>query len=254
MSVKSIILGSASVAALVLASNASAADVARHHYTPAVVSKKAVVPFSWEGLYVGAQAGYSTSALHSTAKGDKKAADNDIEATWGKPVGINGGVYAGYNIDLGSNLIAGLDADINLSRLKKSIDNKDDKTTSIFKEKYNGSVRGRLGYNLGRALPYVAGGFSFANIQAGYGLTDGKFADDKKSSPKSKVASGWNIGGGVDYLLSDNLVLRADYRYETIKNPSRTDYDAHDKKIITEDMKDVNLRSNNFRVGVAYKF
>lgn len=251
MSVKSIILGSASVAALVLASNASAADVPHHHVSSIVVSRKAP-SFSWEGLYAGAQVGYSASSLHYTGKGDKEAVNSDLENTFGKPSGINGGLYAGYNIDLGSNLVAGLDADINLSRLKKSVEVTEGKNdiTNLFKEKYNGAVRARLGYNLGRALPYIAGGLSYASLESATELKDGKLSNNK--TPKYKVASGWNLGAGVDYLLADNLVLRADYRFQDIKEPAVSH--AEGEKVVTKDRKDISLRSNNFRVGVAYKF
>lgn len=250
MSVKSIILSSASVAALVFASNASAADVPHRHISSAIIAKKGPQVFSWEGLYAGAQLGYESAVLKYTGKkGDKDDINSAIEDTFGKPSGVNGGLYAGYNIDLGSNIVAGLDGDINISAVKKEITN-DDNTTNIAKSRFNGAVRARLGYSLGRVLPYVAGGLSFADCQSARGLKDGELAKGKK--PSYKVASGWNLGAGVDYAFSDNLVVRADYRYQDLKNPAESS--LNNSKVVTKDSKDINLRSNNFRVGVAYKF
>lgn len=252
MSVKSIILSSASVAALVFASNASAADVPHRHISSVISSKKGPAAFSWEGLYAGAQLGYESSYLRYTGKkGDKDDINTGLDNTFGKPAGVSGGLYAGYNIDLGSNIVAGLDGDINLNAVKKETTVEgDENKTNIAKSRFDGAVRARLGYSLGRILPYVAGGLSFADCQSAEGLTDGELAKGKK--PAYKVASGWNLGAGVDYAVSDNLVLRADYRYQDLKNPAESF--LKDNKVVTKDSKDISLRSNNFRVGVAYKF
>ena len=270
MSVKTFILSSASVAALAFASSASAADIAHHHMSSTRVSIHRPAAFSWEGLYAGVQLGHESNEIKATKAKDDNTSKDDyqklIDKSWAKPSGVNGGIYAGYNVDLGNNLVAGVDGNVDLSKVKSSQKLTSPDHYNEIKEKYNGAIRARLGYNLGRVLPYVAGGFSFADAAVSEGLakSDGDFTIGKqgKTTPqkiKYKVESGWNLGGGVDYAMSDNLILRADYRYRVINDPTvstqvhGTDADKTDS-VNTKTYKNVDVKSNSFRVGVAYKF
>lgn len=273
MSVKTFILSSASVAALAFASSASAADIAHHHMSSTRVSIHRPAAFSWEGLYAGVQLGHESNEIKATKANGNTSKDDyqkDIDKSWAKPSGVNGGIYAGYNVDLGNNLVAGVDGNVDLSKVKSSqkltATNPASEHYNEIKEKYNGAIRARLGYNLGRVLPYVAGGFSFADAAVSENLakSDGEFNIGKKDhyTPqkiKYKVESGWNLGGGVDYAMSDNLILRADYRYRVINDPTVStqvhgnDADKTDS-VDTKTYKNVDVKSNSFRVGVAYKF
>ncbi|WP_208442595.1 outer membrane protein, partial [Bartonella raoultii] len=51
------------------------------------------------------------------------------------------------------------------------------------------------------------------------------------------------LGAGVDFAMTDNVLLRAEYRY--------SDYG---KKKYFKDTAELQYRTNDFRVGVAYKF
>ncbi|MDD9330735.1 MAG: outer membrane beta-barrel protein, partial [Bartonella sp.] len=68
-----------------------------------------------------------------------------------------------------------------------------------------------------------------------------------KSSPVSlddkKILVGYRVGAGVDFAMTDNVMLRAEYHYSDFG-----------KKKFYRDQFEVNYKSNNFRVGVAYKF
>lgn len=59
--------------------------------------------------------------------------------------------------------------------------------------------------------------------------------------------TGWNIGGGVDYSVTDNLILRAEYRYTDFG--SKTFHD-----LWYEDEAKIKLKTNDIRLGIAYKF
>ncbi|WP_375677310.1 outer membrane protein [Bartonella sp. AS69XJJH] len=143
----------------------------------------------------------------------------------------------------------------------------DDKVTEThsYKEKWSGATRVRIGFAaVDRIMPYVAGGIAYAQVQgiqsvAGKGkrdkveqkadggenppikknvdLTGGAWADD------TKTMVGFTIGGGVDFAMTDNVLLRAEYRYSDFG-----------KKKFANDTREFNYKTNDFRVGVAYKF
>ncbi|UNF37316.1 porin family protein [Bartonella krasnovii] len=146
---------------------------------------------------------------------------------------------------------------------------KDDQVTEThsYKEKWSGATRVRIGFAaVDRIMPYVAGGIAYAQVQgiqsvAGKGerakveqkadggeelpevnkqtidLTGGTWADD------TKTMVGFTIGGGVDFAMTDNVLLRAEYRYSDFG-----------KKKFANDTREFNYKTNDFRVGVAYKF
>ncbi|PIT70815.1 outer membrane protein [Bartonella tribocorum] len=137
--------------------------------------------------------------------------------------------------------------------------------THNYKEKWSGATRVRIGFAaVDRIMPYVAGGIAYAQVQgtqsvAGKGkrakveqkaegvenpgnkqtidLTGGTWADD------TKTMVGFTIGGGVDFAMTDNVLLRAEYRYSDFG-----------KKKFANDTREFNYKTNDFRVGVAYKF
>ncbi|WP_330168681.1 outer membrane protein [Bartonella grahamii] len=284
-----------SVAALISASAAQAADVAiPHEVAPAVV---AAPSFSWTGFYLGGQVGNFSSKTKITALGaDKELFKKDNTPS---PSGFMGGIYAGSNVDLGNGLILGVETDavwadreeskkareltlteqeatdFNTALKKAKVELKGqqlfqtgDKATEThsYKEKWSGATRVRIGFAaVDRIMPYVAGGIAYAQVQgiqsvAGKGkrtveqetrgddtppvenkqtvdLTGGAWADE------TKTMVGFTIGGGVDFAMTDNVLLRAEYRYSDFG-----------KKKFANDTREFNYKTNDFRVGVAYKF
>ena len=249
MKIKSLILGSASVAALVLASNASAADIVAHHRHHIAVKPVVAAPFSWNGFYAGAEVGFTKTQRHIGK--DNSEQQKDIDAKYGTPEGVIGGIYGGVNVDLGSNIIAGIDADANISSAKVDMAGVKGYHDAYYHNIAEGAVRARVGYAIDRFLPYVAGGVSVADIRAvERAAKGGKDRSDKDL--KSYINYGWNVGAGVDYALSNNLILRADYRFNVLPNAKIVD-PADDSKSV-EIGKGNQFRSNNVRVGIAYKF
>lgn len=209
--------------------------------------------FAWQGFYVGAELGKSISQFHNAvarSATDNKGDQHFINSTYGEPSGTTGGVYAGYNADIGHNIIAGIDVDANMSGVKADVANSDNEVLATYKEGYTGGIRGRLGYNCGRILPYVAGGASVLQIKA----AKGDIKKDKMNGVpiKEKMAIGYNVGGGFDYAVTNHVLVRADYRYQDIKAPAvQSIKNGHP---VDDSAKDLNLKSHNVRIGVAYKF
>lgn len=212
-----------------------------------VVVQEAAPIYNWSGVYVGAQVGYAwgKSPFRNQTGGYVEQTDYD-------PDGFLGGFYVGYNQQLSNNLVLGVDADINFANLKGGGNGYtrdaltapwiDDSVDTSARMRWNGAVRARVGYAMDRFMPYLAGGVSFGELKFDLFDLGGSTIFSEKAS-----MTGWNIGGGVDYSVTDNLILRAEYRYTDFG--SKTFHD-----LWYEDEAKIKLKTNDIRLGIAYKF
>ena len=202
--------------------------------------------FSWTGAYVGGQLGgiqNRISGPFTTAAGVG---------------GINGGystsrtsfmlgAYAGYNYQFAGNIVVGVETDINAVLGNRGrVNNFTGPSAGVYdittRQTYNGAIRGRLGYAYDRALFYVAGGFAYGDAKTTYAFTGlAPFASHNSSH------TGYTLGAGVDYAITNNIIARLEYRYTDLGHKSFVD--------TTNNVADrVKLRSNAVLLGVAYKF
>ncbi|WP_455466347.1 outer membrane protein [Bartonella sp. B39] len=261
------------------ASAAHAADVIVPQ-NPTPVAPVIVAPtFSWTGFYIGGQIG----SFSSKNKVDILITGKNIpvgENFVPKPSGFMAGLYAGSNIDIGNGLVLGVDTDIMWSDkgdtktltayeiaknhlvyvnkiLKEAGINIGDKVLKegdkqvhsfTFKEKWAGATRVRIGFAAERIMPYVAGGIAYTQLQdiASISITEketGKVIASGNLFDESKTFVGYTLGAGVDFAMSNNFIVRAEYRYSDFG-----------KKKFSNDKYETSYKTNDFRVGVAYKF
>jgi len=212
-----------------LASGAFAADaVAIQDPIPVYVAPA----FSWSGAYIGGQIDYSM------LKGKYSYANTPETKATSK--GFVGGIYTGYNFNVGNNVILGteLDATSNFGK-GNAKDMSGYSTYATTKTRWAGAARARVGYAMDRFLPYVAGGVAFAGIKDTLKTDDSGFKSDK-------TRAGWTVGGGIDYAATDNVVLRLEYRY--------TDFGKQNYNLNNSTNFSRKLSTNDVRIGVAYKF
>ncbi|UNF29337.1 porin family protein [Bartonella krasnovii] len=280
MNIKSLV--TTSVIAIATASAAQAADVIIPRETaPAVIT--AAPAYSWTGFYLGAQIGGRSM---KTDKGSSTLGYHDLKLS-----GMLGGLYTGYNVDLGNGVIFGLDTDVSFIGKKDTINsltkyvggvlskdldtinqllddakierkdglkvaNGDEYVESItMKEKWSGATRVRIGFAADRIMPYIAGGVAYTQMQGITALevkkdrllpakeNGGKLIASGNVYDETKTLVGFTLGAGVDFAMTDNVLLRAEYRY--------SDYG---KKKYFKDTAELQYKTNDFRVGVAYKF
>jgi outer membrane immunogenic protein len=180
---------------------------AAHAADLTVVEETVVVApaFSWTGFYAGVHAGYGWADL------DTFYSEN--LGVGGKPDGFLGGGQVGYNYQLSNNLVLGLEADAAFADLKD--DGKQGDSDFAFgtgaKIAALGTVRGRAGYAIDRVLPYVTGGFAWANARTG--VTVGGDAIQNLSFTDSKVFTGWTVGAGLEYAVTNNITAKVEYLY-----------------------------------------
>ncbi|THV15246.1 outer membrane protein [Rhizobium rhizophilum] len=202
---KSILLGSA--AALAISTSAFAADAIYEAPAEPPIAVETVPQFSWAGGYAGILTGYGW--------GDGEVAGFDESFD-----GARFGGFAGYNWDLGNQLVVGVEGDLNYDWNEETIAGADYETG------LNWSARARVGYAMDRALLFAAGGYTGTNVE-------GPLGDD--------TLHGWTIGGGVDYALTDRMFTRVEYRYNDFGNGNVGGTD-------------VDFSQHTVNVGLAVKF
>ncbi|MCZ2328099.1 outer membrane protein [Bartonella sp. F02] len=111
------------------------------------------------------------------------------------------------------------------------------------KEKWSGATRIRFGFTADRFMPYVAGGVAYTQLQDTVSVDPLRTEEGVDISDETKTLVGYTLGGGLDFAVNDNIMLRAEYRYS----------DFGKKKFI-DDKVQLSYKTNDFRVGVAYKF
>ncbi|UXM95135.1 porin family protein [Bartonella sp. HY329] len=259
----------ASAAALIAATAANAADIVQPApYEPAPVVT--VPTFSWTGAYVGGQIGGSWSDSNvrternvgflplGYTKGTSWSPDGD---------GFVGGLYAGYNFEVGNNVVLGAETDFVWGDVKDSYSSIDRyaadsvynyNTEGSIKQKWAGATRVRVGYAMDRFMPYVAGGVAYTKVETSgqnYLTSANPAAPTVQAGSvlgynTSNTMTGWTIGAGVDYAVTDNVLVRLEYRYADYGDKTNT-YTHTSGQTFKEK---VDYKSNDVRVGVAYKF
>jgi outer membrane immunogenic protein len=235
---KKALFAGVSLSTLTLLGAAHAADMGRPVYkaTPA-----APVPFSWTGFYFGGNIG--------GARRSSQIADAPSSVAFGwlpSPVdsdktGLIGGLQGGYNWQAG-NLVLGIEGDISFASLKSSVSNISLSGADTFSANMNtlGTVRGRLGWAVDRVLFYGTGGVAFANIKNE--INSPVFAPTGPSSNRT----GWTAGGGIEYAVTGNWTVRAEYLHVGFSDKTAVDPTGY--AFAFKNSADIG------RVGVNYKF
>ena len=158
-------------------------------YSPGVVS----VGGNWDGVYLGAFIG-GASGTFNDATDDTWFDEDDSIGLSGWLVGVN----AGANFYITDGIVGGIVGDIAWS----------DVSGSLYDEYYEyainwqGSLRGKLGFDAGAFMPYLTGGLAFAN---------GTFEADGSSDSQTHL--GWTVGAGVEIAATEDLSIDVLYRY-----------------------------------------
>jgi outer membrane immunogenic protein len=251
--IKKVLLSTVTLVAL--AGSAFAADLPSRR-APPVYAPPPIPVFSWTGFYIGAQGGYEWGRQQSFAFSGITGAPTTPGVGVSTSGGI-GGAHVGYNFStqslpvfgglfggaLGTGGVIGIEGDV-------------DGTTNhrIFqvggigldsREQIEGSVRGRLGVAVDRALFYATGGVAFSNLQTGY--TNVTIA----AAPQNVFNTthvGWTVGGGVEYAVTNNWSARVEYRYSDLG--SRVDPVSVAGATLFRER----LSENRVQGGFSYKF
>jgi outer membrane immunogenic protein len=193
--------------------------------------------YSWTGFYVGANLGGNiTSNWNADSQPQSTFTFHDDNSGEVAPTlnagtgGIAGGVQAGYNFQYGS-YVAGGEVDFDglqaggSSAYQMFVPFQGYITTTAASEwlKYLSTVRGRLGYVLyDRWLVYVTGGLAFGGYQSSGAVTLNGQPAYVWSDSNSGVRTGYVLGGGVEWAITDNIALRLEGYYYNLGSTLNT--------------------------------
>jgi len=226
-------------AAILMTGTAYAADAVVEEVVAVEVSA-----FSWTGFYVGANVGYgwTDGDLNApAAPGISYISEGDLD-------GFMAGVYAGAQYQFTNNVVLGAEIDIQYR------DGDSSAPLTIFGSptgygldtelNWTGSARLKAGYAMDRWLPYIAGGFAFAD----YDVTVTALGVPVPEYGFDETSVGWTLGGGVEYAFTDNLIFRAEYRYSDFGN------DDPNLLLLLGLPQDYEIDSHDISLGISYKF
>jgi len=214
------------------AAPAFAADLPRK--APPVAPVAAPV-WNWTGFYIGAHGGgvwgradithSPVAAPPGFAFAVDAAAVTAANSPQLKPNGFMAGAHAGYNFQTG-NFVWGLEGDFSYFRLRAN-------TAGIFpfpstlpggvlgpptltftaatdiSTDWLVTLRPRVGVAASNALFYVTGGLAVTNEKVNQ--LSGVLNGATLTSSISNTRLGWTVGGGIEYMLTRNWTIRAEY-------------------------------------------
>ncbi|MDC7789605.1 outer membrane beta-barrel protein [Rhodoplanes sp. TEM] len=191
-----------SAALLALSGAASAADLA---YKARPMAPP-VPAFSWTGCYIGAHVGgASMNSSFADFEGGGYFGNND------NGVGAVAGGQLGCNYQMGM-FVLGLEGEGYWSGVKQTFDYGyiGGLYSTETKNKYNFDVAARIGVAFDRVLAYgkigwVWGQFDFTSTYSSGGFTSSYSGDT--------MLNGLLLGLGVEYALTNNWTVKAEYNY-----------------------------------------
>ncbi|WP_280821339.1 outer membrane protein [Pseudaminobacter soli (ex Li et al. 2025)] len=217
-----------------------------------VVVQEPVAAYNWSGIYVGGQIGYVAGGKVNHAY---DIAQYGEDSQWNyrlNPKGGFGGVFGGYNYQLDGGVVLGVEGDLVWGNVKA--DGANVSATSFMsntKLDWIGTARARVGYAFDRFMPYIAGGLSVARFRFGEVNVDHSDFPSTGASTASGTMTGWTIGAGAEYAVTENWTVRGEYRYTQY---GKKDFTATPESNSWEDPWTARVRTHDVRLGVAYKF
>ena len=232
-------------AVLALASGpALAADLPSRKAPPPVAYVAPPPVFTWTGFYVGLNAG---AAIDNTRYGWSPFSPDY------RPGGVafTGGAQAGYNWQTGP-LVLGVETDIAYRGASGNSNNGFGALS--MGAGYFGTARARLGYAIDRLLIYGTGGLAYGSVNfpgaaSGFGLGGAPHFLTRLDNPGTRL--GWTAGAGVEYALTRNWSVKAEYLYVDLGRNSANYLD-----LVTGAPVALQARNSDhiLRAGLNYRF
>ncbi len=222
----------------------------------------------WAGLYAGVNGGYawgsggefsdSTTWL-SCFMGACSSTTNSAKSGVDQSGGFGGG-QIGYNWQ-SDRLVYGLEADF------EGADANGAATVNVATPypfppgtahssanlDWFGTVRGRLGYTVwDRGLLYVTGGFAYGGVA---NKVTGETVFGQLNASPSEVATGYVLGGGVEYAFSPAWSIKAEFQYIDFGTAKLQAFSAVPTQAAVESCDSFNaVRAGiNYRLAPAYE-
>ncbi len=257
--IRHLLLSSIAVAALTGA--ALAADLPSRKAPPVFVPPPI---FTWTGVYIGGQIGYQWGTTTPAEFGPGGIFASGLSSY--DPSGVVGGAHVGFNYQV-SQFVFGLEGDVDGTSYSASSSFLGAAPAAFtnYNSRINaeGSIRGRVGIAWDRALFYATGGVAFADIRTSYaspgtpGVPAPVGAVALPAIPAtppgvdsfSNSRIGWTVGGGIEYAITNNWSVRAEYRYTDFGHLTDSLVATYPGFVVR-----THITDNAVRAGFSYKF
>jgi len=270
---KSSKLALTTICGILSVSAASAADMP----VKAVYKAPPVVAFSWTGFYVGGTVGAARTNADvsmTTVNGTSRLIDPLDIATlnaFGSPslsqTNAIAGAKAGYNKQWGG-FVLGLEGDISWFRFNPTVAAAGNpfvtfpafgnaQMSTNVGTNWLATIRGRAGFAVDHWLFYGTGGAAFADVKYSntyVGFSPHGSGSEFEAASVSQTRVGWAAGAGVDYALSSNLILSAEYLHVDLGSVTASGLDTTGSANTATFNFSTRVTSDLVRVGAAWKF
>lgn len=229
---------STALACFGFASAAAAADLGGSIKDSVPYYAPPVSVFSWTGFYAGLQTGYAWGKSDFSFPNGLGSGSSD-------PEGWIGGGYGGYNWQSG-NFVFGIEADIEAGDAGGSFSSPGGVIVGSTDLNWQGSIRGRMGVAADRTLFYITGGWAYGEADVDGAAIIGPLLFTGSDSAN---LSGWTLGGGIEYAVSTNFTVRAEYRFTDFGDVSLNLQNG-----ATTANLPIEVETQTFRIGAGWKF
>ena len=203
--------------------------------------------WTWTGCYVGIVGGAATG--HDSVTANTGALTGRAVASPNATDGLVGGTI-GCNYQFSRYFVIGIEDDMSWSGFHGTASDQRPFNTTFshsFSNNWIDTLRGRAGIaTWDHAFLYATGGAAFAGIQNSVSGPGGIGASSTTS------ATGWTVGGGVEFMPIQNLSLKVEYlfvQFPTISNAFNTS-----PPVGTFTGVNTRLSENILRVGFNWRF
>jgi outer membrane immunogenic protein len=258
---RQILLASAGAIALT-GSAAFAADLPYRAPPPVYLPPPPI--FTWTGIYIGGQIGYAWGNGNFNETVVDPITGTVINTSFGAtPNGVIGGAHVGFNYQIpgwnwfsSSGVVIGLEGTVDGTSLSNTavaffpVAFGGSTLTANTNADVQGSIRGRLGFAWDRVLIYGTGGVAFGGFNSDVSLAAPRvpFFD---SANRSNTRVGWTAGGGIEYAITNNWSIRAEYRFSNFGTIREGLGLPSGGRFFNEQRR---LNQNQVQAGFSYKF
>jgi outer membrane immunogenic protein len=250
----------ASVGAVALSGSAAlAADLPSRAPPPVYLPPPAI--FTWTGIYVGGQIGYAWTSGNNNFTGFDPFFNTGTflsTSIGGTPSGVIGGAHVGYNYQI-NQFVLGLEGSVDGTSLSNTAAAffPDGTTLSAHSTAdIQGSIRGKVGVAWDRALIYGTGGVAFGGFNTDVSIANTGFLNGGNpffaSGNVSNTRVGWTVGGGIQYAVTNNWSIFAEYRYTNWGSIRENNFGLVPTGAFFNGNRQIN--QNQVQVGFDYKF
>jgi outer membrane immunogenic protein len=222
------------------------------------VKAPVAVPYlNWSGFYAGINAGYGIGRDKTTLRlcGNANPADCRNEQFKVSPIGVIGGVQAGYNWHWSRNWVFGVAADIQSSGQKGTVctfnclvtgPNAPVVTTIDRNLNWFATLRGRVGYAQNGWLAYVTAGGAVGEVQTSVSST---LLASTSSANSNDLKFGYAVGAGLETQFRGGWSGKIEYLYMDLGTVTSQVTLADRSGAVTSD-----IRDHIIRVGLNHRF